>query len=454
MGKRRQIRVLGRHVRTRPRFSSLVWVLAGPLACFALVMVVGWASLSRPIEDARQFQGVLRPVATPIGVALPEHSVLETIVVSQGDVVRSGQTLATLDIPAMEDRRRVVMRELAIKQLERHCLSHDAPTAFDDTMGVLIAKRAEAALAGAYGVDADAEWVEEFRTALELTASDCRLRHAAWTAALQGAEDAVVREEARASLLDQKLAILVERRSVADAAAIPALAAEAVETLIAQNTLQETLMTARAGVETMTLDRRDRRLAEARALTVQIDALQREERHLGRILADPRVVAPVTGLVARLRSPGPGYVARADTKVFELAKSGARRFTLAMSVAPGDLARLPDGAPVTLSLAGAAMAPPLGGRLDLDRNDAHGGAAPGTVLVNLDGQARAWLGSEAGTLALNGGATASRVQVALEASELGTQLQDIARGMMTPSPWIADTLGPVLARGAAAQGVN
>lgn len=144
---------------------------------------------------------------------------------------------------------------------------------------------------------------------------------------------------------------------------------------------------------------------------MELDALLAEIDTLTAFLKTPRLVAPVTGIVTRLRDPGPGHRAINELRFIELTPAGGQGFRLAITVPPGEINRRRHGAKVELALAGAVGAPPLGGSLDLERRQLDANAPPGTVLVNLSADAREWLASEEGTLALGGGATASLVRL-------------------------------------------
>ncbi|MEM6276730.1 MAG: hypothetical protein AAF714_07235 [Pseudomonadota bacterium] len=424
--------------------SALAWAAIGPLACFAMLVCIALAVWDQPVQDARQFQGVLRPVATPIGVDLPKNAVLEQIVVSQGDVIRKGETLALLDLGEMHRQHRAKFDALLAARADYLCQTSKDMDAFHASLRRLeIEARHDlrkAAVEGGFLAHEDHDLSGALNSALA-----CEIAHDALAATRTHDADMLAAAANRAELLSRQIAVLIERQSLAGVsqAEKSALAVEVLETMLEQNQLQRdvTSFEARLAASDLSLERD--KAQKARALSQVIIGLDHDVRALEALIASRRLTSPITGIVVRVRDPGPGHGAVARERIMELARAGGKNFRLAITVPPDEIARLRDGAQVELTLAGAVGAPPLGGTLDLDRPLNGIERTPDTVMVNLSGSARSWLASAAGTVALSGGATASTVRLRLDPADFGEILQRAGR-TLRPKPWSLEDLGATL----------
>lgn len=402
--------------------SALAWAAIGPFACFALLVAIAVAIWDMPVQDDRQFQGVLRPVGTPIGVDLPKNAVLKQIIVSQGDVIRKGETLALLDVGEMERRHGEKSDALLVARVDYLCVTSTGMDAFDRSLGRL--RLSVGHQASATRSELNSSFTGQALDIGSDAAAACRLADDAWTATTT--HDAQMRAKARSrvQLLNQKVAVLIERQGLltTSLAEKSALAVEVLEVMLEHNQLERELASSEAQSAAALLTRDRQRLQQARALSEEIATLEHDLQSLAVLITSRRLVSPVTGIIARVRDPGPGHAAVARERVMELARAGGKNFRLAMTVPAHEIARLPDGARVELTLAGALGAPPLGGTLDLERPLNGVERAPDTVMVNLSGAARAWLASAQGTVALNGGTTASSVRLRLDPTAFGDVL--------------------------------
>lgn len=241
---------------------ALLWAMVGPLACFALLTGIILATWGMPVRDETQLSGVLRPVATPIGVDLPKASVLKQIVVLQGEVVRKGQSLAILNEVEMRQRREGLLREVALARIKRHCLTADTSSQFHRSVALLLEGRASqiALRTGALSEDervARDAAQEVFQEAVRDQGANCTLANAAWEA-LQDHE--AERSDARTNrlkLLSSKISILVERQTLSslDSAAKSNLAIQALEALLERNALEAAHIEAQARNEASRLER-------------------------------------------------------------------------------------------------------------------------------------------------------------------------------------------------------
>ncbi|MEM1374126.1 MAG: hypothetical protein AAGF78_07080 [Pseudomonadota bacterium] len=417
------------------RGNALAWATIGALASFAVLAVIGAAVWNIQVRDDRQFQGVLRPVSTPVGVDLPKNAVLEQIVVSQGKVVRKGETLALLDVPEMEHKRRASVRVLLQARVNYLCVTSKDMEAFQSSLRRLeIETRSK--LRAAQAQSRVPEAAEDHFAVGANAAAACEIANAAWAAT--GSHDAQMLEavSGRLELLRQQIAVVIERQSLASVTQVErsALATDVLALLLEQNRVKQELAEFEAQVAAAQLARDRQRAEQARALLEDIAGLEHEIDGLAALINARRIISPATGIIVRVRDPGPGHAAVAQERVMELARAGGKNFRLAISVPPDEIARLTNGARVELTLAGAVGAPPLGGTIDLDRPLTGGEHAPDTVMVNLSGAARSWLASANGTVALSGGTTASSVHLRLDDQRFGEMLRR-ASSDVRPQRW-------------------
>ncbi|MEM1236794.1 MAG: biotin/lipoyl-binding protein [Pseudomonadota bacterium] len=361
-------------------------------------------------------------MASPIGVPLPRHGPLKQILVSEGEVVRQGQTLALLDEVALEVRQSQVADRLVELRLLRECLRPKADADFLAGLPAILS-----------GVDA------ERRTQLSFVEEDCALRDAAAQALQASAAARVAALEERSVLLTTKIAVLVEQQN-SGGQGRQDRAVEAVETLLEKNRVDADLADARRDLSEQELARGIRRHEEADAHTQEISVLLDEAQRLAGLISQPRLMAPVNGVVTRVRDPGQGHVAISDIRIFEIARAGSQRFSLAISVPAAEIARLEDGARVDVRLVGQPSVAPLGGAIDLDRvplapPGRDGSAADAAIMVNLDAASRTRLGRGIATARLGGSSTASDVRVTLGEARFADLLID---GLTEAFPTVFD----------------
>lgn len=398
MAKANSAKLLPRAPGARASRRSYFWAFIGPTVALGLLFAITFGMLQTQVQERKSFEGVLRPVASPVGLALPKHAPLKQILVSEGEIVRRGQTLALLNEVALLNRQTEIARQLSEYRLLRACLSPRYSSSFVDGLQTVLA-------------DDDAET----RQRLLLVGQDCALRDAAAEALTAAGQSDVEVLGERIRLLGNRISVFVEQQNQGEPG-VTDRASAAIETLLEKNALEADLRDARQTLTAQTLARAEIRRKEALALTTKISALMEEQQRLDSLIANPRLTAPANGVVSRVRDPGEGHVALHDVRIFEIARAGAGRFSLAISVPPDQISRLRDGARVDVRLVGQPNVAPLGGTIDLERPQqsplgTRAPAAAGTVMVNLDGESRLRLRTGIRTAKLGGSATASDVTV-------------------------------------------
>ncbi|MEM9855432.1 MAG: hypothetical protein AAF841_13430, partial [Pseudomonadota bacterium] len=368
---------------------GLLWMLIGPCACLALVVGAALAIWPVTIADDRVFQGVLRPTATPLAVDLPRHAILGQITAHVGDVVREGQTLALLDAPAMEARRSALLREARGLKIERLCQLSESMAQFEARVAeedVAWAAEDRARPARPSDLTAGGHPSELWR---EEVLADCALGFDVWRQILSFEEDQLANLHRRSALLKTELALAMEAAEGSDQKTRQAAAQSALTVLLARNGVEREILQSMARIDARQAQYRRGRLKNAQDLREKIQARLGHAERLQALIGTPRIKAPNTGIVTRLRDPGPRHEAISDLRFIELTRAGQKSYALAISVPVGELASLKDGARVQLDLAGAFNAPPIGGALDLERRSPSDANTP-TIMVNFDAAARAW----------------------------------------------------------------
>lgn len=108
--------------RRRPGLRPILWMTIG----FSVLALIGsgWSMLllSGRMSSHHSFVGRLSPAFDLATVALPEGAILKTVHVPTNTEVRKGQTVATLDIEAMERHVKMLSAELLHDDMLRQCL--------------------------------------------------------------------------------------------------------------------------------------------------------------------------------------------------------------------------------------------------------------------------------------------------------------------------------------------
>ncbi len=439
-----------RSTRARGLQYALGWAAIGPLACITLVAAVTFSSWHVPVEQNLRFQGVLRPVTTPLTVSAPAFSVLQQMLVSEGEVVRAGQSLVLLDSVTMQARLNVIQRGLVSAYLSRQCvLETGAQRPSTDYLDAIADWLGTESLAG----------VEDVKAHADQALADCRLRDEVWASLQRDLDRQIALGQEGADLLDKQIKVLVEQSArrgpqagfdpkvplsgfdAPNAAGTPEANREdqafaALQLLLARNAALRATHEIEVSREERVLARKMRHAKRAEILTQDIEYLLAERAALEELLEFPRIVAPDAGVISRIRDPGPGYVSGGPTPIVELARAGAQRFALSVNVPADQLGLLADGARVDVALAGTGRDLPLSGHLDFEQSPSgpvseFDGAAP--VMVRLDDLSFARLSSPKAGMALTDARTQSQITVNVGPSSFGQLLtqvfEDVAPGL-------------------------
>ena len=107
-----------------PSLHTLLWVMIG----FSQLIILGSAwvllLLGGSVGSHHNFVGQLSPASDPIVVTLPQGAILKDVHTVENNDVRKGETVATLDIEAMQRRIETIRVELLHDDMLRQCILH------------------------------------------------------------------------------------------------------------------------------------------------------------------------------------------------------------------------------------------------------------------------------------------------------------------------------------------
>ncbi len=392
--------------RRRWSLTPILWAVgAGMLVWTGAFATWHAVHLSSGAPD-RSFAGSIAPTRERTTVALPAYTILDRVIVDDGDDVAAGQTLATLNTAAMKTRLTQVSTSLDHAQENIACLLHARRR-------VRSVDRQEAETPTPLDGPVDPT---ETETAMKEHLEVCR--SALW-------EFSVTQDV----LIQERTALIAERDAVKDYISIglwidPNTAAATLRRHVALKMLRTEI--------DKELVRNTQRIEQARrafdadleqmleAQTDAVKALSTEELHLQDHIASPRIPAPSDGTIARVRPLATQSGMDEALEIIEVVPKGHARFQATFEVALQVANEIDRGQPVEMHALGAYLTPPLlTGRV----SGMHTGSA-GQILVTvtLDEESINLLADPDTGLALGGPETATLVKVRLAPEPLFDQL--------------------------------
>lgn len=494
--------------RSRP-LAPLAWVLWSVAAVTVLAVSATLWTLRQPAPDLRSYPGRLRPLTDPAGVVLPAGVPLQTVLVAEGDRVRAGQTLATLDGPTIALRLAEVEVDILERQILRDCLIDGSGLDLDGEPD----PRVLPAVAEADDIQA-----RDMAIRLRGALADCAADRRALAERRRGLDEAHRLLTTRRDLLTKRMALALAAAATSppetavevgptpapmpvpllplpqprrlDASRVPLRAApdriplrlgppetpveaptasvpsrllvvpeaefgglpemagadptDQAQTVIAlalaRSVVDERRLEVRRQAETEALEARRALLAHSRTLGTEVRELQALRSLLIRYAEAPRLTAPQTGTVVRIRGARPGVVFPKTAELMSLAPEGDLQLEAMILMPPAAAARVLPGDPVAIRLPSqlapggplegqiggpTPLPPPLGG---LDRVALAVEVADPTALA------------DAGRgLALIGRGTSAEIEVHLAEASLATLLGRSAGGLIQQT-WLGRTL--------------
>lgn len=96
--------------------SSLIWLTAGLFGCSML-----WLFTAK-VDQTISVRGVLQPSISVRGIDSPSNGVVSTVYINEGDEVKSGQSLLTVEAAGLAARRTALEHSIGLLELEAQSL--------------------------------------------------------------------------------------------------------------------------------------------------------------------------------------------------------------------------------------------------------------------------------------------------------------------------------------------
>jgi len=280
-----------------PRISRLLWLTWGGAFAFGLSALWVLLLMGSNLASHRSYVGQLRPESDPITVILPQGAILDQVVATPNEEIRTGQTLATLNIAAMTRSVERLSKELLHDDLLKECLlAEQLP---DTTFFSEIPKGS--------------------RDLLILAIQECDQFIQNKSQIQLNLEKTLVGLHEKRRLIARYIRVLTEHserdlspdKKQADARQALALA-------LLRNKLEKQMTDHQVQAEKDTAELRIRRLDRVRTLTDVIN-IKTELRHsIEALLETPRVQAPKDGFIVHVRSVPHSDPLSEDTQFIEM----------------------------------------------------------------------------------------------------------------------------------------
>lgn len=399
----REYRLPPRQPRSRGLHAA-TWVSLGLLALIALGALTVLLAERIALPGTRVLGGTLRPDSDPAVVILPAGVPLDRVLVSPGEPVRAGQTVALFDRAAIAAELAHLERAIVAAAAYRECLlsAHQSAEEADDKEDSRTPSRSKHGPATSPDLDPETELL--VRAALET----CQTEHAADALARARIEAASLRIAERISLLDRKIALLLER---SDERTPRSRAADSLEAALERNALARQRDTLDLETRALRIDQHRARLARIREAGQEIADLRLRQARLAAALERPRLVAPDTGTVARVRVPPTGSPAHDDIAIAEIRPAGHTPYRATVPLSPAQAARLHPGTRVAITLLGfPPSAPRLEGVVErFSEASSESGLTRIIATVALTEESAQILADPDSGIALRGSSTASTI---------------------------------------------
>ncbi|MGV6839452.1 MAG: hypothetical protein ACWA40_04580 [Planktomarina sp.] len=278
----------------------------------AAVFGVSYAFQGVSVPHGKLYFGSLSQGAQPISVVLPQGAILSETIVSEGQRVSKGQTLAALNVAAIEKALARDEQKLLTKRFEQLCLLSDTPP---DQIAI------------PSGIPKDT--VAHLRLAKESCLATKDQSQSADIVALRD-----VLYERRSLLQDQLRLLQAEGQGRME---------QAIKVLLAKSALDEDIARLKAQLNEQKLLRKAR-IAEAINTTqIAIAKLETDIEKRRLFLQTPRLVAPQSGMVTHVRhlDPKAGEL-RQETVLLNIIDPDAQEFHLNVEILEDDFAALGD----------------------------------------------------------------------------------------------------------------
>ncbi|MEL6995563.1 MAG: biotin/lipoyl-binding protein [Pseudomonadota bacterium] len=388
--------------RLRIRHMPFIWLFWAVATVFMMIGAASWLSLSIEVEDHRIYPGSLSEKQEPFHFDLPAGAILQRVEVSEGQLVQAGQTIFTLDVDAMRQRRSQLTKEREANSYLLDCLLsiNSKETNFEAN-----------AETSAHLTEAEDQCVvSDFRSNREIAILKRQVKF--------------LLEES--SLLEKFSRFLVRPEANPETETVKkvvglSLARNRIDQAVLDLTLRIQIIIDQANVL------RAQKVSEALQTAKQIDF---EIKRLDKFLQDPRVSIRSDAHISRIRNYTSKVPREADTPILEIFKVHEIRFAASFFIPVSDREDFEIGTEVVLtvtgtsdeilSLRGHISDIQVVGTDDLKLN------------VYLDSAAHGALAKNSLTRSLNGPTTTVDIMVSKALKPLHSDLIRVFNGIFSP----------------------
>ncbi|MEM7440732.1 MAG: hypothetical protein AAF393_14115 [Pseudomonadota bacterium] len=362
-------------------FWPLVWLIwactsAAVVAAAAFYFVLPVQTTSREV-----YAGTIKPARNLVNVFLPAGAKLKRFEVEPGQAVRAGQTVATLDVSAMEERLLVVEENLHVLGYHLNCLQSFSKRPSDiDTPDVLDAR-------------------------LAVIETRCRNLHSAGEIDLATTTANMEFLETERELVEEYLRTLFATDDPEDAAEMQ----RALALILARNRLDQRITAMKQDLVRIRNENEAQRMNSVRLAVSQARAYAAERTRLSLLIAAPRLTIPRSATITRVRDVALSQFSVEPVPILEATPQSGTTYFTRFSAPMKHLERLSVGTKVSIRAHGLAKNKlALGGQIFAvteGRDDTF------FFEVKLDAESVQRLQNGTNGIALHGKSTASVVTV-------------------------------------------
>lgn len=314
-----------------------------------------------PITSYRSYTGELRPLQAPSILSLPPGAFVDQVLVARNDKVRRGQTLVTLDTTAMTDRLHQLEETLQQDRILQRCLLADAGAFVPQKDPVTLQEEVErtAPASGQAKPEHDRQTggndgVPPDRSIhLTMTLQTCASHHTKATAVQTGLQQQLSVLEEEKALIDQYIRLLTtpvpdSQPSDTDGKT----ARQALALALTRNQLEAQKVALKHKAQAALADLQEERIRQVQELEQRLQTADHMRRQLETYLAQPRLLAPDSGQVVRVRGFSQGVEVMEKTEIMEVRPAETQGYTVHFTVPPGHVNGLVRGARVRIQIYG------------------------------------------------------------------------------------------------------
>lgn len=393
------------HPRAGARPAHLVW-LVWALGTVGMVVVAMTFMLFQSTYPAvHSYVGTLRQSGDPFEISLPAGAILEHVDVSAGNRIAQGETIFTLDLPAMRATFAVLDERLDVIAYLMRCIQeYEPPPDLGETDGFLEARYDNAR-------------------------SDCAEHHSNTGEEIRYHEAQIALQKEERALLENYLALEAGLSDEATGEGVRRL----VGLRLARNALDQSILGHQDSI------RRIKRMAQltaaqrTRVLLREASDASTQRARVERMMMEPRVRTGQSGLVTHVRAYSASAALSHDLPLVSAIGTESTAFEVSFNAPIQDIGLFSHGTIVDITILGLDDSPGISGTVA-----AISEADEGELVINvhIDQDIAARMAQGRTGLAFRGVSTASLVEVTRRKDPFLPHLVAAAKAA-TPTSWLS-----------------